>query len=298
MPHPKAAALHGLMPALLTPFDSQGRLALEHTPALIDFQRRAGVDGVVICGTNGEGTSLSVAERKRALEAVMEHRGNFLVVAGTGASSVPEAVELTRHAAEVGADAALVLPPFFYKTPSAAGLADYFRPVLDAADLPILLYSIPQFSAVPITDELLDLLGDHPNLSGIKDSAGDLERTKTFITRYPQLKIFSGSDLIAGPSIAAGSAGCISGNANSFPEVLVAVRDAYAADPSGEKLHAAQARLNVLVSITNRYPLIAVSKSILAHRGLPRLGVRPPLIALTPAQEESLISELRTADFL
>src|SRR5262245_57715143 len=125
MPHPGVAALRGLITAILTPFDDKGRLALEHYPALLDFQRRAGVDGVVVCGTNGEGTSLSVAERKQALETVMEHRGNLTVVAGTGAASPVDAVELTRHAAEVGANAALVLPPFFFKNPTTEGLANY-----------------------------------------------------------------------------------------------------------------------------------------------------------------------------
>lgn len=298
MPHPKAAVLRGLLTAILTPFDQNGRLALEHTPGLLDFQRSAGVDGLVVCGTNGEGTSLSVAERKQALEAAIAHRGDFTIMAGTGAANIADTIELTRHAAEVGADAALVLPPFFFKNPSAAGLANYFRPVLDAADLPILLYSIPQMTAVPITNEVLDSLSEHPNLSGVKDSAGNWERTQEIITRYPQLKIFAGSDLIAGQSYAGGAAGCISGGANAFPEILAAIRDAHTADPTGEKLLAAQERLNILAAITQRYPLIAVSKSILAHRGLPRLGVRPPLVNLTPQQEESLIAELKAASFL
>ena len=124
MSHPKAGVLRGLMTAILTPFDREGRLALEHMPALLDFQRQAGIDGVVVCGTNGEGTSLSVAERKQALESVMEHRGSLTVVAGTGASSVTEAVELTPHAAEEGAAAALGFPPLFIKKPTAPGMAD------------------------------------------------------------------------------------------------------------------------------------------------------------------------------
>ena len=211
MPHPNAAKLNGLLPAILTPLDLQGNLALEHFPTLLDFQRRAGMNGVVVCGTNGEGTSLSVAERKQTLETAIAHRGEFLIVAGTGAASVKDAVELTRHAAEVGADAALVLPPFFFKNPTAEGLAAYFRPVLDAADLPILLYNIPQFSAVAITDELLSLLADHPNLSGVKDSAGDWPRTQEFITRFPHLRIFAGSDRLASRCYAHGGAGCVSG---------------------------------------------------------------------------------------
>lgn len=299
MPHSNTAALRGLLTAILTPFDMQGRLALEHMPALLDFQRRGGVNGVVVCGTNGEGTSLSVAERKQVLETVMEHRGNLTVVAGTGATSVSDAVELTRHAAKVGADAALALPPFFFKNPTAEGLADYFRPILESIDLPVLLYSIPQQTAVPISDELLDLLAGYPNLVGLKDSAGDWERTNAYITRYPQLKVFAGSDLLAARCYAAGGGGCVSGGANAFPEVVAAIRDAWDAEQQdGPALQAAQERLNALAAITLRYPLIAVSKSILAHRGLPRLGVRSPLVNLSPAQEESLISELKQADYL
>src|SRR5579871_4935614 len=109
--------LRGLLTAILTPFDQKGDLALQHMPALLDFQRRAGVDGVVVCGTNGEGTSLSVAERMRTLEAVLAARENLLVIAATGAASLPDTLALTRHAAESGAEAALVLPPFYFKAP-------------------------------------------------------------------------------------------------------------------------------------------------------------------------------------
>lgn len=298
MPHPNAAALRGLLTAILTPFDLEGRLTLEHMPALLDFQRKAGVDGVVVCGTNGEGVSLSVAERKQVLETVMAHRGGLTVVAGTGAASVSDAVELTRHAAEVGADGALVLPPFFFKNPPAEGLAAYFRPVLDAADLPILLYSIPQFSAVPITDELIALLDGHPNLAGLKDSAGDWGNTEGLLKRYPHLRVFPGSDYLVSKAYAAGSVGNISGGANAFPERLTAIRDAYLAHPGGPQAEEEQARMDALIEITKKYPLIAVSKSILAHRGLPRLGVRPSLVNLSPMQEESLIGELRAGGYL
>jgi 4-hydroxy-tetrahydrodipicolinate synthase len=298
MPHPNAAKLRGLLPAILTPLDLDGNLALEHFPTLLEFQRQAGVDGVVVCGTNGEGTSLSVEERKRTLEAAVENRGDFLIVAATGATSITDAVELTRHAAEVGADATLVLPPFFFKNPTPEGLAAYFRPILDAADLPILLYNIPQFTAVAITDDLISLLADHPNLSGVKDSAGDWKRTQEFIAFYPQLRILAGSDRLAARSYAHHGAGCISGGANSFPEILVAVRDAWYAHGDGPELAAAQARLDTLIDITIRYPFITSNKSILAHRGLPRLGVRPPLTVLSREVEANLLAELHDAKFL
>jgi 4-hydroxy-tetrahydrodipicolinate synthase len=290
------AALQGLFTATLTPMDRQGELALERFPALLEFQQRAGIDGVVVCGTNGEATSLSVEERQQALEAVLAHRGALTVLAGTGAASLTDAIALTRHAA--GATAALVLPPFFYKDPGTAGLAAYFRAILDAADLPILLYNIPQQSAVAISDALLEQLAGHPNLAGLKDSTGDWQSTSHFLTRYPHLRVFAGSDRLASLCYTHGGAGCISGGANAFPEVVAAVRDAYRADPGGPSLQNAQDRLTALAAITARYPLLAVNKSILAHRGLPRLGVRPPLVNLTPTQEESLLAALREAHFL
>ncbi len=288
--------LRGLMTAILTPFDLQGNLALEHLPTLMEFQRQAGVDGLVVCGTNGEGTSLSVSMRKLTLDTAMEHRDGLCIVAGTGATSVMNAVELTRHAAEAGANAALVLPPFFVKNPSVEGLEDYFRRVLDSADLPMLLYNIPQFTSVPITDDLMERLADHPNLAGVKDSAGDWTRTQEFIVRYPHLRIFAGSDRLDALCYGAGGAGCISGGANAFPELLVAVRDA--ARQSPQAALKAQAHLDTLLDITGRYPFISTSKSILAARGLPRLGVSPPLTPLTAERERDLLAELREGGFL
>ena len=295
MPQTETKRLHGAMPAIFTPLDGAGNLALDVLPAFLEFQRTGGMTGVIVCGTNGEGTALSVAERKITLETVMPHRGDLTVIAGTGAASITDAIELTRHAAQVGADGALVLPPFFMKNPTDAGLAAYFRAVLDSADLPMLLYNIPQFSAVPITDGLLALLADHPNLAGIKDSAGDWTRTQEFITRYPALSIFTGSDTLAAQGLAAGGAGIISGGANAFPEIVAAV---YRAHQAGTGTGAAQNRLAVLSEILRRYPFVAVGKSILAHRGLPRMGVRPPIVPLEAAQEEALLTELRTAHFI
>ena len=146
-----------------------------------------------------------------------------------------------------------------------------------------------------ITDAVLEPLLNHPNLAGIKDSAGVWEDTLHYITAYPQLRIFAGSDRLAYQSFRHGAGG-ISGGANAFPEALAAVRDACkTGDVEGA---AAQTRLNALLDITTRYPFISTSKSILAHRGLPRLGVRPPLMPLMEEQETELISELKTAGFL
>src|SRR5689334_3463175 len=147
--------LRGVCTAIITPFDPQGNLKLDLYAPFLDFQRSAGIEGVVVAGTNGEGTSLSVAERMELLEAVLASRGDLLVIAGTGAASVTDAVELTRHAGSAGADAVLVLPPFYFKNPTPQGIGAYFRRIMDASDVPVLLYSIPQQTAIAISDEMI-----------------------------------------------------------------------------------------------------------------------------------------------
>lgn len=287
--------LRGMMTAIVTPFDPSGNLNLDALPGFLDFQRAAGIDGVVVAGSNGEGVSMPVEMRKRLLEAVMRHRGNLTVVAGTGAANLEDAIELTRHAAQVGADAALVLPPFFFKNVSAQGVANYFRRVLDASEIPVLLYHIPQFSAVEVSNEVLELLDGHPRLAGVKDSSGHWERTHALITQRRHLTVFSGSDDLMGRALAAGAAGAISGGANSFPELIVAVKRAH---DSGGDVVAAQARLDAVKDIVLSYPLFAGNKSILAYRGVARMWVRPPLVDLSPAQEAELIARLKDAGFL
>ncbi len=298
MAHARTAHLQGSMAALLTPFHADGQMWLEPIPDLLDFQRKAGNVGVVSGGTNGEATSLSVEERKRLLEALLKHKQELFVIAGTGATSITDALELTKHAAQVGADAALVLPPFFVKNPTAEGLRNYFLPLLDCSELPLLLYNIPQFTAVPLPDELIDSLLDHPNLMGMKDSTGDLVHTLHWLERYPQLSIFSGSDLIHSQVYPKGAMGCISGSANAFPDLISAIWKGYKEDATGAKMQEAQQEILRLAEIYNRYPRIANNKAILTQKGFPRFHVRPPLVDISPEASESLIRELREAKFL
>jgi 4-hydroxy-tetrahydrodipicolinate synthase len=287
--------LKGAMTAMITPFDESGALNLEPLQAYLDFQKAGGIDGLVVCGTNGEGTSLSVAERKQYLEAVMERRGNFGIIAGTGANNLPDTLELTRHAGACGVDAVLVLPSFFFKNPPAQGVADFFKRVLDASDVPVFLYSIPHQTAIPITDEILAPLKGHPRLAGLKDSEGRWERTQELITGFPDLSILPGSDELLVKSMQAGAVGCISGTANSFPELVAGVKKAV---ESNGDVNAAQDRLNLAKSIVLQYPLIGGNKSVLANRGVPRMYVRPPLINLTQSQETEMMARLNDAGLL
>ncbi len=287
--------LRGILPAMVTPFSEDGSLNLGALEPYLEFQHSHGVDGVVVAGTNGEGTSLSVAERKSLLEAVININRDWTVVAGTGAAAITDAVDLVRHASAVGADAALVLPPFFYKSPSAAGISAFFRLVMDASDIPVMLYSIPQFSAIAITDEIIERVSDHPRFAGMKDSAGEWNRTRALIEGHRDLAVFSGSDDVLAQALCAGGVGAISGTANGFPDLVAAVKRAV--DGGGDGI-AAQARLDAAKSVLINYPVIACSKVVLHHRGVPRMHVRPPLVNLTSEQERNMLAELEAAGVL
>lgn len=298
MPNSRIANLKGTFVALLTPMDSAGSILHEALPDLLDFHRRNGVVGAVSGGTNSEATSLSVSERKGLLEATLAHGAGLHIMAGTGATSITDALDLTRHAADCGAAAALVVPPFFVKNPSVEGLYRYFMTLLDGADIPLLLYHIPAFTAVPIPDALIDRLLGHPNLVGMKNSTGDVEHTVGWLEKYPTLALFSGSDLIHEHLYPEGAHGCISGLANAYPELISAVWTGYAEDPSLAKMREAQQRVLQMATIVRKYPFVANNKAILAHRGFPRFFVRPSLVDLTAEEEANLTAELREAGLL
>ena len=282
-----------VLTALVTPFDRDGGLDLGVLPDLIAFQRAAGVDGLVIAGTNGEGPSMSVNERRDLLEAAMSLRGSLTIFAGTGAANLPDTIELTGHAASLGVDAAMVLPPFYFKNVSSAGVAAYYRKLMDSVEIPVLLYSIPQQSAVAISDEILCMLGDHARFAGLKDSAGELGRTMDMVKSLPGRSVYAGSDELLSHTLFSGAAGNISGTGNGFPDLLAAVRD------SDESNRAeAQRRMNRAKSIVLEYPLIGGNKSVLAHRGVPRMWVRPPLVDLSESQEREMIARLRDEGLL
>ena len=284
--------VQGWMPAMISPFGEDGKLELGMVPDLVEFYRSHRVSGLVVGGTNGEGTSMSVAERNLLLTEVMAHRGDLTVIAGTGAASIVDAVALTRHASDAGVDAVLTLPPFFYKNASTQGIADYFRIVMRVSKAPVLLYSIPQHTGVTVTDELLEMLSDEPNLAGLKDSRGVWEDSLKLLQRWPNLKIFMGSDELMARGLTHGAAGCISGSANPFPDVVSAVGEAW---KEGEGLDVAQAKLDAAKTILLKYPLIANNKTVMHLRGLKKMSVRPPLVNLTDEQRVGIEREVKDA---
>ena len=286
----RMAEIAGIAAATVTHFGpGGGEIDPNFIVAQLHMLKRGGVHGVVPVGTNGEFSSLTMEEKKQVLATVAGDRGNLFMIAGAGSSSLPETIELVSYAAGIGADAALVVPPFYFKDAVAPGIIEFYRRVLESTDLPIFIYNIPMYSGIVISDEIIDSLTVHGNLAGIKDTGGEPERTRQLVERYPELKIFGGSDSLVGDTVSIGAAGVISGVANVFPGLLRRVWDERA---SGGDWEGAAGEVAAVRKIFKSYPWVAATKYALKLRGLPETCVRPPLIDLMPAQKHDLEKQL------
>lgn len=292
------ASLTGVFPAIVTPFTQGGReVDFDWMARHLAYLRRRGADGVLALGTNGEGPSLSLAERKQVVDAVIGGRRDhgLAVMVGSGCAALPETVELSNYALERGADAILIVPPFYFKDISDEGLLAYYASVL--AELPpgarVFLYNIPKFSGVAISHALLDgLLERFPDrLAGVKDTSGQLATLQGYLQRYPSLSVFSGSDGLVAEGHRLGAVGCISAIANVFPDLMEAAAKA----SSQQERDAAQAAISRVRDLAHGYPTPSVLKHLLRIvDGLPQTYVRPPLRDLTP--EETAELEQRTQE--
>ncbi len=285
-----------ILPAAVTPFSEGGeRLLLDWVPQHLAYLEHRGADGVLTLGTNGEGVSLSLQERREMIDTVLTHRGRLRVFAGTGCASLPETVELSRYAIERGADAVLIVPPFYFKEIAAEGLIAYYEAVLSALppERKVVLYNIPDTSGVEISEELVDALIERVSerLLGIKDTSGRVERTRRYIERYPQLAVYIGSDGTVGDAMAAGAAGAISAVANVFPDLVGWVLRAH---DTGGDVAAAQAEVTRVRDTLNRFPSHSAIKHLLhLVAGLPLTYVRPPLRDLTPEEAKALAQQVQ-----
>src|SRR5277367_6268075 len=219
----------GVFTALVTPF-RRGELDEAAFVALVERQIAGGVHGLVPVGTTGESATLSHDEHRRVVELCVETaRGRVPVIAGAGSNSTAEAIELARHAKMVGADAALMVTPY-YNRPSQEGLYRHYAAVNDAVQLPILVYNVPSRTSIDISNETLERLSKLPNIVGIKDATGDMIRvSQQRLTCGEDWVMLSGDDPTAMGYIAHGGHGCISVTANVAPTACAAFYDACAA---------------------------------------------------------------------
>jgi 4-hydroxy-tetrahydrodipicolinate synthase len=284
----------GLFTALVTPFKA-GVVDEDALVRLIEHQIAAGVNGLVPVGTTGETATLSHAEHRRVVELTIEvARGRIPVIAGCGSNCTEEAIELMRHAKTVGADAALVVTPY-YNRPSQEGLYRHYAALNDAVQLPLFVYNVPSRTAGDIANDTLARLAALPNIIGVKDATGDLPRASLMrLMCGPEFVMLSGDDPSALGYIAHGGHGCISVTSNVAPEACAAMYGcALAGDFAGAL--AWQDKLIRLHKALFLDASPAPTKFALAALGLCDDEVRLPLAPCSDAVKPAIVEAMRAA---
>jgi len=282
----------GVYCAAVTPVTDD--LAPDHAAFVAHCRRLLddGCDGIAMLGTTGEANSFSSAERKTLLEAVITGgvRPERLLP-GTGVAALTETVELTRHALSLGVNRVVMLPPFYYKGISEDGLFASYAEVVERigdARLQVVLYHIPQFSAVPITFPVIARLRARYSsvFVGLKDSAGEMSNMMALVDEFPGFAVLAGADPLMLPLLRKGGAGCITATSNLIARDLAFIFRHYADPARAADVEAAQARVVAMRSRVSKFAQIASIKALIAgqtgHVSWRKL--RPPLLALNDAE--------------
>ena len=284
--------LRGVFTALVTPF-RYGEVDEDALKALIDYQVKAGVDGISPCGTTGEASTLSWEEHERVISLAIKWAGHVPVVPGTGSNSTKETVELTQIAKDLGASAALVVAPY-YNRPTQEGLYLHFKKVAEEVDIPIVLYNIPVRTGVNMLPELVARLAQVPGIAAIKEASGSMQQAADiYRLTGGKLPILSGDDNLLLPLMAVGASGVISVVSNILPQRMKELVVAWLDENDRKKaldLHTGLMPLcNAMFVETNPVPV----KEALYHMGMIEKDVRLPLCGLSRQSSELLTAVLK-----
>ena len=286
----------GSLVALVTPMFEDGSLDLPSLQALVDYHIKEGSNALVIVGTTGESPTVSFEEHCALIQTVVSHaKGRIPIIAGTGANSTSEAIALTQCAKDGGADACLLVTPYYNK-PTQEGLYLHFRAVAEAVDIPQILYNVPGRTACDLANDTALRLAAIPNITGIKDATGNIERSSDLIRRAPpDFAIYDGNDATAMALMLSGGHGVISVTANVAPRLMRQMCDfALAGDAQN-----ARAINNQLLPLhhklfveSNPIPV----KWVLRKMGLIPAGLRLPLTPLSADFHGTLTEAMKHAD--
>lgn len=281
--------LEGSYTAIVTPF-KDGIIDEYAFKKLIDRQIEAGITGIVPCGTTGESPTLSHDEHKKVVEMTVNYVAKRVkVIAGAGSNSTREAIELTKHAKNVGADAALIITPYYNK-PTQKGLYLHFKAIAETVDIPIVMYNVPGRTGVNISLETICELAKLENIVAIKEASCSVEKVSEIVSKT-NIEVLSGEDALTYPIICVGGKGVISVTSNIIPDI---VADMVKAALKGEfekasKIHKRIFNLNKKVFIeTNPIPV----KAALSAMGLICEEYRLPLCKMSDENKQILIKEL------
>lgn len=292
----KSTMPRGVIVPLVTPFDGAGDLDEAALRRLVGFLLRSGVHGLFPGGTTAEGPLLTVAERQQMAATVVEETaGRVPVIVQVGSISTRETIGLARHARAIGADAIAVLTPYYYRLSEAALRAHYAQVCEAVPDVPVYLYNIPQRTGNDLTPRLTAEIAEAcPNVVGIKESSGNLNAVLDILALCPHLHVILGNDGLIVPALTMGVDASVSGNANVFPELFVALFEAFwSGDMAAAR--AAQERVNVVVRVLKDGADLSLFKAILARRGLPVGGVRMPRLNAPSSEVQACVEALKAA---
>jgi len=286
----------GSIPAIVTPMHEDGSLDLSRLKSLIDWHVEAGTDGVVVVGTTGESPTVSYPEHCELIRtAVLQAAGRIPVIAGTGANSTAEAIELAAFAKQAGAAAHLSVVPYYNK-PTQEGLYRHFQAIAAAVELPMILYNVPGRTVADLSNDTTLRLAQLPNIVGIKDATGNIERGSDLLKRVPKgFAVYSGDDATALALILLGGQGTISVTANVAPRLM---HEMVVAGLAGDVKRARDINFQLLG--LHRHLFLEANpipvKWALAQMGLIEAGMRLPMTPFAPEYHERLSAALLDAD--
>jgi len=286
---------HGSMVALVTPMHEDGSLDFDALKRLVEFHVENGTDAIVSVGTTGESPTLDMDEHCEVVRRTVEYaRGRVPVIAGTGANSTTEAIELTRCAQQHGADACLLVTPYYNK-PTQEGLYRHHKAIAEAVAIPQILYNVPGRTAVDMLPETVERLAPIPNIVGIKEATGNLDRARDILKRCgDRLDLYSGDDATALECILLGGKGDISVTANVAPRLMHEMC-LLAREGKEPEARAIDTRLRALHKDlfveANPIPV----KWALTEMGMIETGIRLPLTPLSDRHHETVRAAMRVA---
>jgi len=289
--------LQGSFVALVTPMQSDGSLDFEALETLIEWHIESGTNGLVAVGTTGESATLSVSEHIEVIKKTISFaKGRIPVIAGTGANSTQEAIDLTQAAASIGADYALIVTPYYNK-PNQEGLLKHFTKIADAVDIPQILYNVPSRTASDLMPDTVIKLANHPNIIGIKEAVDDSKRLAELLlisqkmSHQKNFSVLSGDDPTFNSFMANGGNGVISVAANIIPQHIAKICSLNLSKQFNE---AEKLDLN----FKNLYELLFVEsnpmpvKWMLHKMGKIDSGIRLPLVSFNSAYHEQSLEEM------
>ena len=289
----KKTIFTGAATALITPFDKNGKIDYNKFGDLVEDQINAGINALVVCGTTGEASTLTDEEHREAISFVVKKTaGRVPVIAGTGSNDTEYAIGLTKHACEEGADAVLLVTPYYNKA-TQKGLIRMYTEIADASDKPVIIYNVPSRTGVNIEPSTYLALADHPNIVAIKEANGNISKiAETCLLVGDKLDIYSGNDDQIVPVLALGGKGVISVLSNVVPEKTVDIcKKFFDGDVKGSRdLQLELLPLtNALFSEVNPIP----AKCAMAHMGYTENVLRSPLYPMESDKEEVLVAEMK-----